>query len=43
MYKIYQLENHEANVLDYIIGVYKIPLEIIQDEQPAMHRLRRVL
>ena len=35
MYKIYQLENHEANVLDYIIGIYKIPLEIIQNDDCA--------
>lgn len=32
MYKILQLTNSEANVLDEIIRIYKLPLELIQED-----------
>ena len=32
MYKILQLTNNEANVLEKIIRIYKLPLELIQED-----------
>jgi hypothetical protein len=32
MYKILQLTNNEANVLDEIIRIYKLPLELIRED-----------
>lgn len=29
MYRIYQLENTEANIVDKLIGIYQLPLELI--------------